>query len=485
MRRVLAGTLLLGAALGTVQCSVNPATGERHIALISEEREIEMGRESDQQIAVAMGIYDDPELAGYVDRIGQDLAAQSERPHLKWKFQVVDDAAVNAFALPGGFIYVTRGILAYMNSEAELAGVIGHEIGHVTGRHSVNQLSKQQLGGALLAVGTIAARAQGAWWTGLAETGAQVTFGLAFTKFSRDHERQADDLGLRYMSRAAYDPREMPGVFALLEAASGRAEGGRAPAWFATHPNPDARGERSVAAVERLGAEAQRGKVGREEFLRIVGGISFGANPREGYFRGSVFLHPDMKFQLEFPEGWQTRNMKTQVAGINQAQNVMIRLKLADAESAEEATRAFLGQEGLQAGPSWQRSVNGLPASGAAWRASDETTEYAGDVMYVEHQDLVFEIFGIGLADTFATEREVVGDSLRSFRPMNDPEVLAVEPYRLQVLTLDAPATVAALAERFDSPVEIEVLEAINRRKADEPLAAGDRIKIVTGSPPP
>ena len=142
---VVGGVLLL-------QCATNPATGRRQISLIGEGREIEMGRESDEEISTSMGLYDDEALSAYVDSVGQRLAVTSERAHLKWTFRVIDDAAVNAFALPGGYVYVTRGILAHLNSEAELAGVIGHEIGHVTGRHSVNQLSKAQLGGLILGV---------------------------------------------------------------------------------------------------------------------------------------------------------------------------------------------------------------------------------------------------------------------------------------------------------------------------------------------
>ena len=167
-----------------------------------------MGREYDQDVAASIGLYADSGLQRYIQQFGARLAATSERPNLPWSFHVVDDPVVNAFALPGGFIYVTRGILAHLNSEAELAGVVGHEIGHVTARHSVSQMSKQQLAQIGLAVGTIASP-EFERFGALASAG----LGVLFLKYSRDAERQADDLGLRYMRRVNYDPREMPHVF--------------------------------------------------------------------------------------------------------------------------------------------------------------------------------------------------------------------------------------------------------------------------------
>src|SRR3989475_10303431 len=217
-------------------CAVTPATGSRQLMLISESHEIAMGREYDQEVAASIGLYADSALQRYIQQFGARLAATSERPNLPWTFHVVDDPVVNAFALPGGYIYVTRGILAHLNSEAELAGVVGHEIGHVTARHSVSQLSKQQLTQLGLAVGSIASPEFGRY-AGVAGQ----ALGVLFLKYSRDNESQADDLGLRYMRRANYDPREMPHVFEMLTRVSQAQGGGRVPEWLATHPNPENR----------------------------------------------------------------------------------------------------------------------------------------------------------------------------------------------------------------------------------------------------
>src|SRR5256884_4957739 len=240
-------SLVALCAVVVVGCAVNPATGARQLMLISESQEIAMGRDYDQQVAASIGLYADTAWQRWIQQFGARLAASSERSNMAWTFQVVDDPVVNAFALPGGYIYVTRGILAHLNSEAELGGVVGHEIGHVTARHSVSQLSKQQLAQLGLAVGSIASPEFGRY-AGLAGQ----ALGVLFLKYSRDNESQADDLGQLYMQRAKYDPREMPHVFEMLTRVSQAQGGGRVPEWLATHPNPENRRgriEQEIAAL--------------------------------------------------------------------------------------------------------------------------------------------------------------------------------------------------------------------------------------------
>ena len=213
-------------------CATNPATGGRMFTLISEGQELEMGRAYAEQIAATMPRYDDEELQRYVNRIGQGLAATSERPQLPWSFVVLDDAAVNAFAVPGGYLYVTRGILTHFNSEAELAAVLGHEIGHVTARHSVEQLSRQQLLGGLLGIGSILSEeVRGLTGLGAAAIGI---FGLSH---SRSDEHQADELGVRYALRDRYDPREAIDVHTMLGRQTDL-RGGRGTPELASHPSP-------------------------------------------------------------------------------------------------------------------------------------------------------------------------------------------------------------------------------------------------------
>ena len=198
--------LKLVALLSVAACAVNPATGQRELSLVSESQEIQMGQEADPQISAQLGLVDDPELQAYVSDLGLRLAAVSERPDLPWSFKIVDDPVVNAFALPGGFIYVTRGILARFDSEAELAGVLGHEIGHVTARHSVSQMSRQQLQQIGLGVGMVLSE-DVRNLSGLLSAGMQ----LMNLRYSRGDETQSDELGLRYISRLGYDADAMIG----------------------------------------------------------------------------------------------------------------------------------------------------------------------------------------------------------------------------------------------------------------------------------
>ncbi|MDX1647783.1 MAG: M48 family metallopeptidase, partial [Longimicrobiales bacterium] len=330
-------TILAMALLAvTVACAVNPATGRREFMLVSEQEEIQMGREADPQVTAAYGLADDPELQAYVSEIGQEMAAISERPDLPWSFKVVDEPVVNAFALPGGFIYVTRGILAHFANEAELAGVLGHEIGHVTARHSASQMSRQQLQQIGVGVGMIVSETFRDYG-GLAVAGLQ----LMNLSYSRDDELQSDRLGLRYMSRVGYDPEELIGVFEMLASVSGSAEGGRVPEWQLTHPYPENREQEIRDEIAATGVELD-GRVARDTYLDMLDGMVFGSNPRNGYFEGSRFLHPELAFEITFPSEWQTINQNQMVAAVAPQENGVVILELAaDASSASAAMSEF------------------------------------------------------------------------------------------------------------------------------------------------
>jgi len=338
--RTLAVALALPLTAGlAVACATNPVTGRSQLALISVDQEIAMGREAHQQVLQTIGAYEDPELQRYVDRIGQRLAAASERPDLPWTFTVVDDPSVNAFALPGGFIYLTRGILTHMESEAEMVSVLGHEIGHVTARHSVEQISRAQLAQIGLVAGMVVSPELRNYGD-LASTGLQVMF----LKFSRDDERQADALGLRYMNQAGYEAREMVEMFRTLERVSEGSSGGRLPDWLATHPNPENRLERIQQSIAATAPEMLGHTVDRNPFLRQVDGIAFGPDPREGYFVGNAFYHPELAFSLRFPQGWRTSNQKQAVGAISPGEDAVVVLTLAEGSSPREAAQRFFSQ---------------------------------------------------------------------------------------------------------------------------------------------
>ncbi len=468
---VFASFLLLAA------CALNPATGKRQFTLISEQQELQIGRENDKAISAQMGLYDDPELQAYVQQLGASLAAASERPDLEWTFRVVDDPIVNAFALPGGYIYITRGIMAHMNNEAELVSVIGHEIGHVTARHGVTQMSKAQLAQLGLGVGMILAPEAMEQFGGLAQTG----LGLLFLKYGRDDERQADDLGLRYMSRVGYDPNPMPGVFDMLGRVSAAAGGGRVPGWMSTHPLPENRSARISQQIADLGQDFSGRPINAAEFLRRIDNVAFGTDPREGYFKENVFYHPELKFRLTLPQGWKFQNQKQAVVGAGPEEDAFVQLTLAVQPTAQAALQEFFSQQGVTHVAGWSRSINGLPTQGAGFTVAVQGGTIQGAVAFVEHGRLVFQLLGFTDATKWRNHEQNLVQSIASFGPLTDRRYIDVEAKRLRIIALSQSMDLETFARRYRSSVPLETLALINRLDPGERLRAGRSYKVVSG----
>ena len=475
--------LCLFAGIAASGCAVNPATGSNQLMLVSEAQEIQMGQQYDSQVVATIGLYPDPAWQSYIQQLGARLAATSERPNLPWTFRVVNDPAINAFALPGGFVYVTRGILPYFNSEAQLAGVVGHEIGHVTARHTAAEMSKQQLIGLGLAVGSMA-NSQVAKYAGAANQ----ALGILYLKFSRDNESQADQLGLRYMSRANYDPREMAAIFVMLdrEGKSG-ASGARVPEWLETHPTPVHRLDAINQQVAALPNQNFSGTVvSRDAYEQRLSGLVFGANPREGYFRGSQFFHPDLRFQLSFPEGWTTNNGAQAVIAVSPAQDGAIELSQATEPSADAAARAFLSQQGITSGSSGRVSLSGgLSGVSAPFAAATANGTLSGTVLFVEYGGAVYRIVGYAPEARWSAYQATAERAERSFQRLTDPVALNVQPQHVDIVTVAARTTIAALAQQRASPVTAATLAIINQVEVQTPFASGRLVKWVIGVVPP
>jgi predicted Zn-dependent protease len=463
-------------AVATAACATNPATGAKQLMLVSESQEIGMGRSYDREVVASIGLYPDSALQRWIQEFGARLAATSERPRLPWTFRVVDDPVVNAFALPGGYIYVTRGILAYLNSEAELAGVVGHEIGHVTARHSASQLSRQQLAQLGLALGTIASPAVERY-AGLASAG----LGVLFLKYSRDAERQADDLGLRYLRRAHYDPREMPHVFEMLARVSQAQGGGRVPEWLATHPDPENRRGRIEQEIAAGPQDFAGTAVNREAYLRRLDGLVFGTNPREGFFRGNEFLHPELRFRMTFPEGWATSNGRQAVVAVSPRKDAVVELSLAAGPSAEAAAGAFLSQRGLTGGSPVRTHVAGLPAVSAAFAAATDNGEVRGTALFVDYRGATYRLLGYAPAAAWPAYQRAAERALWSFAPLTERAVLDVQPQRLAIVPVERRTTIAELARERPSPLAPAALALLNQVEPDTPLEPGRLIKWVVG----
>jgi predicted Zn-dependent protease len=460
-----------------VACATNPVTGKRQLALVSEAQEIEMGRQAAQQVAQTLGFIEDQGLQALVQRVGGRLAADSERPSLPWEFHVVDDPTPNAFALPGGFIYVTRGMVTLMTSEAQLASVLGHEIGHVTARHSVSQISQQQLAQIGLGLGSIFSPA-------VQQLSSAVGAGLQllFLRHSRDDERQADELGFRYIRTHGYDVQEFGKVFQSLERTTeAAADGGSpVPSWLSTHPAPGERVETAAARAAAVGRQPDA-TVGRETFLRELDQVMYGENPRNGFFEDQAFYHPDMRFQLRFPDGWQTQNTPQAVVAVAPQGAAVFQLTLSPAASAAAALQQFAAQQGLQVGNAGRVSVNGLPAATAEFAAQTEQGVLQGRIAFLEHGGRTYQLVGYTAAQTYQAAASTFEAIIGSFGPLTDPARLAVQPNRVSIVTARRTETLADWARDVPSAVPVEELAIINQLPGPSAtVQAGTLLKRVT-----
>jgi predicted Zn-dependent protease len=363
-----------------------------------------------------------------------------------------------------------------INTEAELASVLGHEIGHVTHRHSVQQISKAQLAQLGLGIGSILS-SDIAKFGQLASTG----LGLLFLKYGRDAENQADQSGLRYALQENYDVREMPKVFQTLGRMSQAGGGGRLPEWLSTHPDPESRIERTRKVLDTLSLPPNA-IVNREGYLRHVQGMSFGEDPRQGYFEGSAFYHPQMRFQLRFPDDWKKQNLPQAVVAMSPSQDAIIQLGLAGKDSPQQAARQFLSQEGVQGGDASTASINGLPAASSYFRAQTEQGQIEGIVSFISHGGQTFGLLGYTPAGKLGTYDRVFQNTIRSFSELRDPSKINVEPARVEVVKVPRQLTLEQFNAQYPSSIPIEQLAIINELEGPSSvLAAGQMVKRVVG----
>lgn len=472
MRGVTRCLLVLAVAAG---CATNPVTGEREIMLVTEADEIAIGRANDEQIVAYYGLYEDPELTAWVDRIGKRMAAASERPDLPWTFRVLDDTAVNAFALPGGFVYLTRGILTHMTSEAEAVGVLGHEIGHVTARHSAQQLSRAQLAQLGLGVGGALSpqvRALG----GMLETGV----GLMFLKFGRDDESQADELGVRYAVAAGYDPRALADFFRTIDRLSA-GEDGRLPTWLSTHPAPRDRTQRVLQMSGPLVAGRADLQVGHQEHLMRIDDVVFGPDPRQGLMVGTTFKHPELRFELDYPAGWAVQNGKRAVTASPEAGDAALGLTLAsrgEASLQAYASETVQQREG-RVQSSESISIAGLPALRVDYLVDVERVGTLRVLeVFLEYGGNVYDLIGYTRSDDWDRFREAIGRWQGSFRELPAAEAARYRPDRIDVFRAPREGPLADLV-RASEAADIETLALLNGLEPADRVDAGSLLKTV------
>ena len=479
--RLHTSSALAAAAVAlTIACATNPATGKKEFSLMSEAQEIELGKQMDGEVRREMGVYEDPELQRYVESVAMRLARASERPNLPWSFAVVDEPAINAFALPGGFIYVTRGILPFLDNEAELAGVLGHEIGHVTARHSAQQYTKATTAGigvTLLSIFVPEARP----FQNLTET----ALGVLFLKHGRDDELQADELGVRYTATTGWNPAGVAGMLRTLgrlDEADGSRRG--VPNWLSTHPTPADRVARIQTVVQKTAqptmASATTDDAG---FLRRLDGMVFGDSPNEGITRNNTFMHPVLRFSIAFPPQWDVRNSKQQVVAKAPQQEDYLILQLVPnaSGSIEQVARATMAGAGFRQLNGERAQVNGLDAYVGTYQGQMEGLGNVGALAaHIVHNRSVYLLAGLAPANEFRGVQQQFAQSIRTFRELSAQEAANIRPNRVDLYTVRPGDTWQGLSEQFSrGSIKPSTLAIMNNYEPGQQPRAGDRVKVV------
>jgi predicted Zn-dependent protease len=449
------GLLLLLLGLLLAACATNPVTGGSDFVLMSEDDEIRLGQKYSSAVMKEMPAYKNPALEEMVQRIGKQLATHSHRPNLDYQFTIVDSTAVNAFALPGGYIFITRGMLAYLNSEAELAAVLGHEIGHVTARHSVRQQSTATVTGILGAV--VAAS------TGIDGVDSLTNMaGTAIVRgYGREHELEADRLGAEYLAKSGYDPDAMLEVVGILKNQEAfevaiASEEGRKPnvyhGLFSTHPDNDARFKEVVNAAKKFKTGTTT-RVGRDSFLLRLDGMTFGNSDREGIIRDNRFYHKDLDISLTFPKDWRIDNQAEKIIATPKSNDGLVQMTIA-AIDVQQSPQQFMKQH-LQLKnmmPGEKFTTGGL--SGYTAIAEGETPYGKRRIRYVVIQrgDSAYIFAGTASDRNKATRYDAaILATAKSIHPLSAAEKKLATENKLDIIRATRGITYSGLASR--SPI--------------------------------
>ncbi len=473
--------VFLLASVIWISCATNPVTGKKELMLLSEADEIRLGQQSDAEVVQVYGLYPDAQLESYLNDLGQKLVRVSHRPNLKFTFRLLDSPVINAFAIPGGYVYITRGILAYLNSEAELAGVMGHEIGHVTARHSAQQYTKAQL--AQLGLGLGASFSETfRKISGLAEFGLN----LLFLKFSRDDERQADALGVEYSTKVGYDATHMANFFVTLQKMSAESPQFGLPDWFSTHPNPAER----VKKIRALAREWQKKvggssfKIERNRYLRKIDGLVFGQDPRQGFVQNGKFYHPELKFSFPVPEKWEVHNLPTQVVLQSPDKKAVIQMTLAGENNPARAADAFITNSKVTVASRRKISVGRFAAEEVVSNMATREGSMRLLSYFIQKDGKVFVFHGMTVAPLFEKKyRAVFRNTFDHFNELKNSRILNIQPLRIKIVTVNRKHTLREELEKrgFREAEKLQRIALINGMGLQQPLQAGTLIKIVEG----
>lgn len=474
-RQALTGILSAAGASFLAGCAVNPVTGKRELMLMTESQEISLGAQAHSQIVAQYGVYDDSRVQQWFDTRGQTMSNVTHRSNLSYTFTVLDSPVVNAFAVPGGYVYVTRGIMGYFNNEAQFAGVLAHELGHVNARHSAAKYSKSQLASLALNIGSVFSE-EFADYAQFASLGMS----LMFLKFSRDDEREADRLGVEYSSKAGYDAVEMSTFFHTLERLN--PGGGSLPSWMSTHPDP---GDR-VSATKNQALKFQQSHTGtefvrkRNEYLEVIDGVVFGDDPRQGYVKDGLFIHPDMSFQFPVPDGWSVTNSPAEVRMGPEEGDAMVIFSMAEGATPEEAMTAFSTNNSVTVNSTRNVTVNGMDAVSMSGVISQDGGEIAVLSHFIKKDTTVFAFHGVTASADSVTYAGTFNAVAAGFNTVTNQALKDVSPSHIEVRAVDSNKLLSKAFSDFGVPESrTEELAVINGLELYDMIQAGTRIKII------
>lgn len=480
---LFAKAIFIPALLVASGCTVNPVSGKKEFSLMSEQQEIALGAESDPQIIAEFGLYDNQEFQNFINTRGKEIAAISHRPNLKYQFRVLDSPVVNAFAVPGGYVYFTRGIMAYFNNEAQFEGVLGHEIGHVAGRHSAEQYTTQTVGQVLLLGGMVVSKELRAF-----ANEAQQAMSLMFLKYSRNHETEADELGVEYSTKVGYDANEMADFFKTLKSLS-EESGAELPTFLSTHPDPADRSKKVGELAKEWQATVGMNsyKINRDSYLSMIDGVIYGEDPRQGFVESGVFYHPELKFSFPFNTSWQLANSPTQVQILPSNGKALIIFTLAEGASLKEAADQTTASLQLTVSSSRSVTINGNQAIEviAEQVSQDPNTGQESRVavksMYIRYGNNNYVFHGVTTPADYQSYVSTFDKTMFGFKQLTDASKLNVKPERISVVKVKQSGTLANALTAYGVPSNRQKeLAVVNGMELNTSVNAGQMIKIVS-----
>ena len=466
-------------------CSTNPATGKRQFNIVSESQELAIGQQAHREIIEQFGVYDEkPELNRLVERVGRELAAQSERPNLPWTFTVLDSPMINAMALPGGYIYITRGMLERINSEAELAGVLGHEIAHVTARHSAQQISKQQLAQFGMVLGAVVAGPEVLEQYGQL---AQLGLGLLFQRYSRQHETEADLLGTGYMAEARYHPVGAERMLMTLQRLD-KNTGGGINRYFMSHPDPAKRVRDVRQKITEMSGMLSSGSFEppkRDEFVRLLDGTITGNSTEHTVIRDNVVYDRGHGIVVRAPDGWTAVTQPGVLFAMTPARDrgssyfvaQEVNARQLQGRNAQEAIRLRLQQMGLgYVGAREARMGTGERFAVDVWQGQTQSGRVGVETTQFVHGDHVVVMMFV--SPNVSARNSPMAAVLQQME-VRPSQARSAEPPRLRIGAVRRGESWADLARRATgNPRDAEIVANINGFDIDQPPQVGMMVKL-------